>query len=166
MGGTFTVAGIIDSCIFSGSCWSSSHISIAAEDVFHSCWPLFFSATEIFKKFELGKLNWEGKKFCCWQFVHIAISSSLLTLQSLTFVLAINRIWMCYPPSLGTAQCSLYWLHNSCTCSTMNLWTSSSQKLGKIQGQSIDIATLQRNHSVPSQALKPHVFQQVLKEFV
>ena len=33
MGGTFTVAGIIDSCIF--------------------------SATEIFKKFELGKINWD-----------------------------------------------------------------------------------------------------------
>jgi len=42
----------------------------------------------------------------------------------------------------------------------------SSLKLGKSLGQLIDIATLQRNHSVPFQAPKPHVLQLVLKEFV
>ena len=42
VGGTFTVAGIIDSCIFSGR-WFSSHISLAAKHDFHSwCADLFF----------------------------------------------------------------------------------------------------------------------------
>ena len=88
VGGTFTVAGIIDSCIFSGR--QHSPISMTLQNMVKNplctihCESQFvtslFSATEIFKKFELGKLNWAEKirqfsfqPFCARQFVNIAI---------------------------------------------------------------------------------------------